>query len=109
MPGTPPSSPATSPLPGAAPTLPKATVQLQAPTQPIGTTPPSLTQASTIKVEDDAEEQAAEGLVNVLSGIGLAASIALLVFQILQAKLWIDVEDNPRVGDWSLLMETPES
>jgi hypothetical protein len=110
--GTKPTIPGTSPsvtptLPGVAPTLPKATVQLQPPTQPIGTTPPSLTQAATLKVEDDEDDEGATGtLLKLLSGVGLAAAIALLAFQLMLADVWINVEDNPNQGDWSQLFES---
>jgi hypothetical protein len=108
----PPSGLGTKPaIPGApptlAPTLPKATVQLQPPTQPIGTTPPSLTQSATLKVEEDDEDEGATGtLLKVLSGVGLAAAIVLLAFQLMLADVWINVEDNPNAGVWSQLFES---
>lgn len=92
-------------LPGGTPTLPKATVQLQPPTQPLGTSFPTASQAATLKVEDDEEEEANDGVVKILAGVGFAAALAVLTFQLMLAKTWIDVEDNPRVGDWSQLLE----
>jgi len=91
-------------LAGTAPTLPKATVQLQAPTAPIGAVSPS--QAATLQVEDDEEDvEPHEGLIKILSGVGFAAALLLLVFQIMLANVWINSEDNPRKGDWSLIIE----
>lgn len=98
----PPGSPS---LPGGTPTLPKATVQLQAPTQPLGTSIPSASQAATLQVEDDEEEGANEGVVKILAGVGFAAAIALLAFQLVLANKWISVEDNPKPGDWSQLLD----
>ena len=92
---------------GGAPTLPKATVQLQAPTQPLGTSiPSSPSQMGTLQMEDDEDDvDANDGIVKVLAGVGFAAALALLAFQVMLAKTWISVEDNPRTGDWSQLIE----
>lgn len=91
---------------GGTPTLPKATVQLQAPTQPLGTSFPSTpSQVGTMQMDDDEAEEANDGIVKVLAGVGFAAALALLVFQVMIAKTWIAVEDNPRTGDWSQLIE----
>jgi hypothetical protein len=98
----PPGSPS---LPGGTPTLPKATVQLQAPTQPLGTSASTPTQAATLQVEDDEEEGANDGVVKILAGVGFAAALALLGFQLMAANIWISVEDNPKTGDWSQLIE----
>jgi hypothetical protein len=82
--------------------LPKATVQLQAPTQPIGTTfPPS--QAPTFASDEDDEEEAGQGLANILSGVGLAAALIILVFQLMTAGTWINAEDNEKKGEWTQL------
>jgi hypothetical protein len=82
--------------------LPKATVQLQAPTQPIGTTfPPS--QAPTFASDEDEEEEAGQGLANILSGVGLAAALIILVFQLMTAGTWINAEDNEKKGEWTQL------
>ena len=82
--------------------LPKATVQLQPPTQALGSTfAPS--QASTLSVEDDEEEEAGQGLVKILSGVGLAAAIVVLAFQLMTANAWVNAEDNEKKGDWTQL------
>lgn len=79
--------------------LPKATVQLQAPTQPLGTKfPPS--QAPTLATDDEEEEEG-QGLANILSGIGLAAAVIVLVFQLMTAGTWINAGDNDKKGDWT--------
>ncbi len=94
------------PAAGGTPTLPKATVQLQAPTQPLGTSFPSASQAATLRVEDDEDEDSAnDGVVKIVAGVGFAAALALLAFQLMLANTWISVEDNPRTGDWSQLLE----
>jgi len=105
------SAPAAKPgsapsLPGGTPTLPKATVQLQVPTQPLGTSFPTGSQAATLKVEEDEEEEGAnDGVVKILAGVGLAAAIVVLAFQLMLAKTWISAEDNPKTGDWAQLIE----
>lgn len=90
---------------GGAPTLPKATVQLQAPTQPLGTSFPTGSQAATLQVEDEEEENANEGVVNILAGVAFAAALAILAFQLMLANTWISAEDNLRKGEWSQLIE----
>ncbi len=90
---------------GGAPTLPKATVQLQAPTQPLGTSFPSASQAATLQMEDEEEEDANEGVVNILAGVGFADALAILAFQLMLANTWISADDNPRQGEWSQLFE----
>lgn len=92
-----PTSPA---RPGGAPpptmALPKATVQLQTPTQPLGTSF-SSTSASTFSSDDDDDEvEGNEGLANILSGVGLVAALIVLVMQVMTAKIWTD-------GDWGQL------
>jgi hypothetical protein len=95
----------TAPLtpPGGAPTLPKATVQLQPPTAPLGVTSPSL--APSLQIEEDEEADPQEGLTNILSGVGLAAAIVVLVLQLMTANVWVSAEDNPKTGEWTQLIE----
>lgn len=80
-------------------------MQLQTPTQPLGTSFPSASQAATLRVEDEEEEEASEGVVKILAGVGFAAAVAVLVFQLMLAKTWISAEDNPKAGDWAQLIE----
>jgi hypothetical protein len=82
--------------------LPKATVQLQAPTQPLGTSFSSPSQMATLKTDDD-EEEGNSGLANILSGVGLAAALIVLVSQLMTANVWINAKDNPRTGEWTQL------
>ena len=86
--------------PAATPTLPKATVQLQPPTSPAG-----ASAAPTLVVDDEEEQEPQEGLINILAGVGFAAAILVLVFQLMLANVWISAEDNPKSGDWSQLIE----
>ena len=90
---------------GGAPTmaLPKATVQLQAPTQPLGTSFSSPSQMATVQADDEEEEGGNEGLVNILSGVGLAAALIVLAFQLMTANTWINAPDSPTPGDWMQL------
>jgi hypothetical protein len=101
-----PTSPAAK-LPGSPPTvaLPKATVQLQAPTQPLGTSFSQPSQAATLQNDDDEEEGGNEGLATILSGVGLAAALIVLAFQLMTANVWISAPDNAKTGDWMQLLE----
>jgi hypothetical protein len=59
---------------------------------------------ATLKTADDEdEEENNEGLANILSGVGLAAAIIVLVVQLMTAGVWISAEDNPKSGDWTQL------
>lgn len=94
---------------GGAPTLPKATVQLQAPTQPLGTSFPP-TPGVSFRVEEEEEEDDNSGLANILAGVGFAAAVAVLAFQLLLANTWISVEDargedSGKAGDWARIIE----
>lgn len=82
----------TAPVPaGGAQTvsLPKATVQLQPPTQPLGTAGPSLTQAPTIRTSDEPEEDATSSTAeNILSILGFLGAAAVVYFQCQAVSLW---------------------
>jgi hypothetical protein len=56
-------------------------------------------------MEDDEDESANEGVVNILAGVGFAAALAVLAFQLMLAGQWISAEDNPNSGDWSQLIQ----
>jgi len=61
---------------------------------------------ATTQVEDDEEEgEPSEGLVKVLSGLGLAAALVVLAFQLMTANSWINAEDAEPKGEWMRLME----
>jgi hypothetical protein len=87
------------------PTLPKATVQLQAPTKPLGTSFPTSSQVATFKVEDEDEAEPDTLIVRILSGLGFAAALAVLGIQLQIADIWISVEGNPNMGDWTQLFK----
>jgi hypothetical protein len=87
---------ATAPLPAATPTmaLPKATVALPKPTLPLGESIP-LQPASFDS--DEEEEGEDEPFINVVfAGIGLAAALIVLAFQLMTASAWVN-------GEWSKL------
>jgi hypothetical protein len=59
---------------------------------------------ATLKTADDEdEEETNEGLANILAGVGLAAALVVLAFQLMTANVWISAEDNPKTGDWMQL------
>jgi hypothetical protein len=61
--------------------------------------------SASLQVEDDDETDPQEGLVNILSGVGLAAALIVLVLQLMCANVWISAEDNPKTGEWLQLAE----
>ena len=85
--------------------LPKATMQLQTPTTPLGTSFSSPSQMATTQSDDDEDEDAGEGLAKILSGVGFAAALAVLVFQLMTASSWIGADDNAKKGDWMQLLD----
>ncbi|MFC7339289.1 hypothetical protein ACFQY0_19000 [Haloferula chungangensis] len=83
--------------------LPKATVQLQPPTQPMSTGGIS-TQAATMQQADDEEESTGTSpVVIALSVLGLLGAAAVLFLQVSTASIWINAEDNSAQGEWSQL------
>lgn len=60
---------------------------------------------ATLQADDDEDTAGNENLVNILSGVGFAAALIVLAFQLVTADTWISVEDNPKKGDWTLLLE----
>jgi hypothetical protein len=90
---------------GAPPTiaLPKATVQLPAPTRPLGTSFSASPQMATMQAEEEEESEETDGLSKVLSGIGFAAALVVLALQLTTASTWINAEDSPTKGDWMQL------
>jgi hypothetical protein len=92
--------------PGGSPTiaLPKATVPLQAPTQPLGTSFSSPSQAATLSLDDDDDGEENEGLLKVLSLVGFIAAVVVLSFQLMTASAWISAPDSENPGDWTKLM-----
>ncbi len=99
---------ATGPLSaGGAPSLPKATVQLQAPTQPLSPTSGSVSQMATFEMGDDEEESGVGGFVKFLSIVGFIAACVVLYFQIDITRTWVDAEDRDGVdkGNYQELLE----
>lgn len=86
--------------------LPKATVQLQPPTQPLGTSFSSTPQLAAVQSDDEEEEEdAEEGIIKILSGVGLAAALIVLGFQLKAADAWINVQDTQSTSGWMQLFE----
>ncbi|MEX1114624.1 MAG: hypothetical protein WEB53_05210 [Akkermansiaceae bacterium] len=85
--------------------LPKATVQLQPPTQPLGSSFPPSQVGTMVSSDEDEDEDGNEGIINILSIVGFVAALLVLAFQLMTANVWINVEDNPRAGEWSQLMD----
>lgn len=55
---------------------------------------------------DDEDYEAEESnLVKGLSVAGFVAALIVLGFQIAIANIWVNVEDNPKVGEWSQIIE----
>ena len=99
---------ATQPLgtPGGAPSLPKATVQLQAPTQPLTAGAASASQMATYEMDEE-EESGAAGFIKILSIVGFIAACVLAYFQFDIASTWINAEDREDLmkGDFMQLFE----
>jgi hypothetical protein len=89
MPGLagPATKPMTPPLPGNTVALPKATVQLAPPTQPMITGSVSATQMATFQAEDE-EDAGSDTMTTVLSIFGFLAACAVLAFQCMTISLW---------------------
>lgn len=103
-------APATKPLmPGGASTatLPKATVSLQPPTQPLGpaTARSTPSQAATLASVEDDEDEAGSGLINGLAIVGFVAACGILALQLVIANVWVNAEDNESVSGWMQLLE----
>jgi hypothetical protein len=102
------STPGAAAAPGS-PTvsLPKATVQLQPPTQPLVATAPAASQAGTIKFFKTDSDEEEPVLVKALSVVGFLAAAAVIALQLMTANLWLtgpDANGNPQEADWSKLL-----
>ncbi|MFD0892700.1 hypothetical protein KBB96_14850 [Luteolibacter ambystomatis] len=96
-----------APAAGQTVALPKATVQLQAPTQPLGSSPrPTFGQTATLAGDDEEESAGGEGIANALSVVGFIAALAVLAFQLMIANTWIGAKDNPEQGSWGQLFSS---
>jgi hypothetical protein len=80
---------ATLPPPANTIALPKATVQLAPPTQPLGTGGVSSTQKATLVLDGEEEEVAEDDtMTTVLSIFGFVAACGVLVFQCMSIGIW---------------------
>jgi hypothetical protein len=122
-----PTAPAGSPLKTGA--LPKATVSLNPPTQPLSplsaatkplgggigkpTTPltPSSAAAKTVRsptltaAEQEIDETGASTFAKILAGVGFLAACVLLYLQLSMAGIWINDEDFEMKGEWMSILE----
>jgi hypothetical protein len=100
------TKPALPALAAATAALPKATVNLQPPTVPLGAMPSaSASQAPTLMIAGDEETSSADKVVTGLAIVGFIAACALLAFQLMIAGIWINAEDNPSESGWMQLIE----
>ena len=93
----PPSGPPTAggtPSPGATVALPKATVQLNPPTQPLGTQAPAASQMATMKVSEDDSESGGDGISNILSILGFLGAAAVIAIQLMTAAVWLGTDSD---------------
>lgn len=83
------------------PVLPKATVPLKGPATP-GASLPKPKIASNEQEETDEQEEAEtnDGVLKILSAVGLAAAIVVLATQLTVANVWINAEDSETPGQW---------
>lgn len=82
--------------------LPKATLQLQTPTQPLGTSFSTSSQTASYQGEEE-EVEVGEGIYKTLAILGFAAALVVLGLQLMTANTWINAEDSPAKGDWMSL------
>jgi hypothetical protein len=75
-----------APAPANTVALPKATVQLAPPTQPLSTGSVSATQMATFQAEED--EEGPDTASTVLSIFGFLAACGVLAFQCMSVNLW---------------------
>jgi hypothetical protein len=80
--------------------LPKATVQLQKPTQPLAAASASSQPQSEGAEEENEVVEAGQGLANGLAIAGFIAALVVLYLQISTAGTWINAEDNENKGQW---------
>lgn len=57
-----------------------------------------MSQAATIRTEDDEEEAGVDTVAVILSILGFVAAIAVLGFQIMTANIWVE-------GEWDRLIQ----
>lgn len=99
-----PTAPGSAPAPGPTIALPKATVQLNPPTQPLGTQGPAASQMATMPVSEE-EESGASPLLSALSIIGFLGAAAVIAIQLMTANVWLTKDDQGKTiqADWARL------
>ncbi len=92
------------PSPGPTVALPKATVQLNPPTQPIGSQGPAASQMATMRVSEQ-EESGGNGTANVLSILGFVGAAAVIAIQLMTAavRLGTDTDGEAPPIEWGNL------
>jgi hypothetical protein len=86
--------------------LPKATMQLQAPTHPLGSsTAPKVATFTSLDTEEEVIVDPQAKTIKILSIVGFAAALIVLSLQLMTASTWINAEDNAQKGTWTQLMD----
>jgi hypothetical protein len=104
-PGTAPLKVGTPTAPGPTVALPKATVQLNPPTQPLGSAAAPASQMATMRVSD-MEESGGNGVANVLAilgTVGAAAVIALQLMTFAVSQKYDSAGEEQTAVDWGKL------
>jgi hypothetical protein len=93
---------ASAPKPGSTvPILPKATIPLKSPATPGASLPkPKIASAEEEESDEQEETETNDGVLTILSAVGLAAAIVVLVTQLTVANVWINAEDSETAGQW---------
>lgn len=101
---TAPAAPAAA-SPGPTVALPKATVQLNPPTQPLGSAGVPASQMATMRVSDQESSTGNEGIVNVLSILGFIGAAAVITIQLMTSAVWLgtDSDGQPQPVEWGRL------
>lgn len=87
--------------------MPKATVQLQAPTQPLSAATATAAQLATLRMDEEEDETGVSGLLKFLSVVGFVAACVVFYFQYDISNTWINAQDrDPAIkGDFMQLLE----
>ena len=85
--------------------LPQATVPLKGPATPGAALPkPKIATAEAEDSEEQEETETNDGILKILSAVGLAAAIVVLVTQLSVASIWINAQDSETPGQWSQIL-----
>lgn len=80
--------------PGPTVALPKATVQLNPPTQPLGSSAAPASQMATMKVSEEESSTGNEGIVNVLAILGFLGAAAVIALQLMTSAVWLGTDSD---------------